>query len=442
MSTAPPIGFISLGCPQATVGTEQIITQLRSEGYGLTAGYDEAELVVINTCGYLESAVDESLDVIEEVLKADRKVIVTGCLGSHAESIQPPHPNIVAITGPHDIPAVMSVVHQHQPASPYTELLPSAGLKLTPSHYAYLKISEGCHHSCRFCVIPRLRGTLHSRPVGNIMEEAQNLVDSGVRELFITSQDVGAYGVDLNYRTGFWGGRPIKSDIPSLAAALAELGVWVRLHSIYPDDKIDSLLPMMAEGKILPYLDIPFQHASSSLLRQMGCPVPSEGNLERIQKWRAICPDVAINASFISGFPGETERDIEMLMEFLEAAQLDRISCQPYSPVEGAAANHLADQVDEELKIERAECLLDLQASITATKLAGKVGSHATVLIDRVESDGNAIARTYADAPGTDSEIFVEQAAHLQAGDFVEVIINHATEYELYGKPANLSQQG
>jgi len=436
MSTPPTIGFISLGCPQATVDTEQIITQLRGDGYTLTEGYDDAELVIINTCGFIESAVEESLDVIGEALAENGKVIVTGCLGHRAELIKSHFPQVLAVTGPHDLQAVMAQVRQHQPLpnTPFEELLPPAGIKLTPSHYAYLKIAEGCHHSCRFCVIPSLRGTLRSRPIGDIMEEAQNLVDTGVKELLVTSQDSSAYGVDIQHRTGFWGGRPIKSRTQELTEALADLGVWIRLHNLYPAAAIDNLLPLMAEGRILPYLDIPFQHASPTLLKQMRQPGPVEDSLARIQKWRDICPEVAIHASFISGFPGETERDFEMLMHFITAAQLDHISCLPYSAIKDAAANTLAGEIDDELKIERAERLMDLQTGISADKLTSKIGSHISVLVDNIDQDDTAIAHSYAEAPNIDGEVFIEHATGLQVGDFVEVVISDASEYDLWGK--------
>ena len=436
MSTPPKIGFVSLGCPKATVDTEQILTQLRAEGYELTACYDDSELVIVNTCGFIDSAVDESLDAIGEALSENGKVIVTGCLGAKKGVVETHHPQVLAVTGPHALQEVMSIVHQHvpKPHDPYMDLVPPAGLKLTPSHYAYLKISEGCNHSCSFCIIPDLRGKLVSRPIGDVLEEAENLVKAGVKELLIVSQDTSAYGVDLKYRTGFWGGRPVKTRTQELAEALGELGIWVRLHYVYPYPSVDNLIPLMAEGKILPYLDIPFQHASPSVLKQMGRPGNIENTAERIQKWRDICPEIAIRSTFITGFPGETEQDFEMLLQFLEDAKLDRVGCFPYSAIEGAKANQLANQIDEELKIERAERLMDLQARISADKLAAKIGSQMTVLVDGIEEDGTVLARSYADAPEIDGEVLIEHSEGLQTGDFVEVEITHASEHDLWGK--------
>jgi ribosomal protein S12 methylthiotransferase len=435
MSIAPKIGFISLGCPKATVDTEQILTQLRAEGYELTGSYEDAELVIVNTCGFIDSAVDESLDAIGEALHANGKVIVTGCLGAKEGVVETHHPQVLAVTGPHALQEVMEIVHQHvpKPHDPYVDLVPPAGLRLTPKHYAYLKISEGCNHSCSFCIIPDLRGKLVSRPIGDVLQEAQNLVDAGVKELLVISQDTSAYGVDVKYRTGFWGGRPVKTRTQELAEALGEMGVWVRMHYVYPYPSVDGLIPLMAEGKILPYLDIPFQHASPTVLKQMRRPGNIENTFERIQKWRDICPDIAIRSTFITGFPGETEEDFEMLMQFLEDAKLDRVGCFPYSAIEGAKANELPNQIDEEIKEERAERLMDLQAGISADKLAAKIGSTMTVLVDGFEEDGTAIARSYADAPEIDGEVLIENASGIEAGDFVEVEITHASEHDLWG---------
>ncbi|MCF6218038.1 MAG: 30S ribosomal protein S12 methylthiotransferase RimO [Gammaproteobacteria bacterium] len=436
MPTTPKIGFISLGCPKATVDTEQILTQLRAEGYELTAQYDDSELVIVNTCGFIDSAVDESLDAIGEALRENGKVIVTGCLGAKEGVVETHHPQVLAVTGPHALQEVMALVHHHipKPHDPYMDLVPAAGLKLTPSHYAYLKISEGCNHSCRFCIIPDLRGKLVSRPIGDVLEEAENLAKAGVKELLVISQDTSAYGVDVKYRTGFWGGRPVKTHIQALAEALGKLGIWIRMHYVYPYPSVDNLIPLMAEGKILPYLDIPFQHASPAVLKQMRRPGNIENTFERIQQWRSICPDIAIRSTFITGFPGETEQDFEMLLQFLSDAKLDRVGCFPYSAIEGAKANELPKQIDEELKIERAERLMDLQAAISADKLAAKVGAQMTVLVDNIDADGMVIARSYADAPEIDGEVLIEQAEGVEVGDFVDVEITHSSEHDLWGK--------
>ncbi len=436
MPTTPKIGFISLGCPKATVDTEQILTQLRAEGYELTAQYDDSELVIVNTCGFIDSAVDESLDAIGEALRENGKVIVTGCLGAKEGVVETHHPQVLAVTGPHALQEVMALVHHHipKPHDPYMDLVPAAGLKLTPSHYAYLKISEGCNHSCRFCIIPDLRGKLVSRPIGDVLEEAENLAKAGVKELLVISQDTSAYGVDVKYRTGFWGGRPVKTHIQALAEALGKLGIWIRMHYVYPYPSVDNLIPLMAEGKILPYLDIPFQHASPAVLKQLRRPGNIENTFERIQQWRSICPDIAIRSTFITGFPGETEQDFEMLLQFLSDAKLDRVGCFPYSAIEGAKANELPKQIDEELKIERAERLMDLQAAISADKLAAKVGAQMTVLVDNIDADGMVIARSYADAPEIDGEVLIEQAEGVEVGDFVDVEITHSSEHDLWGK--------
>ncbi len=439
MPTTPKIGFITLGCPKATVDTEQILTQLRAEGYELTAQYDDAELVIVNTCGFIDSAVDESLDAIGEALRENGKVIVTGCLGAKEGVVETHHPQVLAVTGPHALQEVMALVHQHlpKPHDPYMDLVPAAGLKLTPSHYAYLKISEGCNHSCSFCIIPDLRGALVSRPIGDVLEEAENLAKAGVKELLVISQDTSAYGVDVKYRTGFWGGRPVKTRIQALAEALGELGIWIRMHYVYPYPSVDNLIPLMAEGKILPYLDTPFQHASPAILKQMRRPGNIENTFERIQRWRSICPDIAIRSTFITGFPGETEQDFEMLLQFLSDAKLDRVGCFPYSAIEGAKANELALQIDEEQKIERAERLMDLQAAISAEKLAAKVGAQMTVLVDNIDADGMLIARSYADAPEIDGEVLIEQTNGAEVGDFIDVEITHSSEHDLWGRAIN-----
>ncbi|MEW5755206.1 MAG: 30S ribosomal protein S12 methylthiotransferase RimO [Pseudomonadota bacterium] len=431
---APKIGFVSLGCPKATVDTEQILTQLRAEGYALTGRYDDAELVIVNTCGFIDSAVDESLEAIGEALAENGKVIVTGCLGAKEGVVETHHPQVLAVTGPHALHEVMEIVHQHvpKPHDPFMDLVPPAGLKLTPKHYAYLKISEGCNHSCTFCIIPDLRGKLVSRPIGDVLQEAQNLVNAGVKELLVISQDTSAYGVDVKYRTGFWGGRPVKTRMVDLAQALGDLGVWVRLHYVYPYPSVDDVIPLMAEGKILPYLDVPFQHASPKVLKAMRRPGNIENTFARIQQWRAICPEITIRSTFITGFPGETEADFELLLQFLQEAQLDRVGAFTYSAVEGAQANALPDPVPEELKQERLERLMELQAAISADKLAGKIGSRMTVLIDEIGEDGAAIARSKADAPEIDGVVLIDDAAGLEVGTFAEVEITHASEHDLW----------
>ena len=364
----PKVGFVSLGCPKATVDSEHILTRLRAEGYLISASYQDADLVVVNTCGFIESAVVESLDAIGEALTKNGKVIVTGCLGAKGDVVKQAHPSVLAVTGPHAANEVMSAVHQHlpKPHDPYMDLVPAQGIRLTPRHYAYVKISEGCNHRCTFCIIPSMRGDLVSRPVGDVMQEAQSLVNAGVKELLVISQDTSAYGVDIKYRTGFWGGKPLKSRMTDLARALGELGVWVRLHYVYPYPHVDGIIPLMAEGKILPYLDVPFQHASARILKLMKRPAGAENNLARIENWRAICPDITLRSTFIVGFPGETEREFEELLDFLRAAQLDRVGCFAYSPVEGAAANALPDAVPEEVKQERLTRFMELQAEISA----------------------------------------------------------------------------
>jgi ribosomal protein S12 methylthiotransferase len=433
---SPKVGFISLGCPKALVDSERILTQLRSEGYTIMPSYDEADMVVVNTCGFIDAAVEESLEAIGEALDENGKVIVTGCLGAESDKVLEAHPDVLAVTGPHAYEEVMQAVHQHLPAphDPYTDLIPPQGIKLTPRHYAYLKISEGCNHRCSFCIIPSLRGDLVSRPIGDVMQEAENLVNAGVKELLVVSQDTSAYGIDTKYRTGFWQGRPIKTHIQQLAEALGELDVWVRLHYVYPYPHVDNLLPLMAEGKILPYLDIPFQHASQRILKDMRRPAHAEKVLHRIKKWREICPDMTIRSTFITGFPGETEQDFEEMLDFLQEAQLDRVGCFTYSPVEGATANDLANHVPEDVKEERLERFMAVQAEISANRLANKIGSRQVVLTDDfVENDNLTIARSTADAPEIDGEVFIEGEL-LKPGQFVEVEITHSDEHDLWGK--------
>ena len=432
-STSHRIGFVSLGCPKALVDSERILTQLRSEGYELSSEFNQADMVVINTCGFIDSAVQESLDTIGEALNENGRVIVTGCLGADSEKILSAYPDVLAVTGPHAYEEVMGAVHEHLPAphDPFTSLVPPQGVKLTPRHYAYLKISEGCNHTCSFCIIPSMRGRLQSYPIGDVLQEAQNLVDAGVKELLVVSQDTSAYGLDTKYRTGFWNGRPIKSHIQQLMEALGDLGVWVRMHYVYPYPHVDKLIPLMAEGKILPYLDIPFQHASPKLLKSMRRPAHAEKVIQRLHKWREICPEIVVRSTFITGFPGETEEDFQLLLAFLEEAQLDRVGCFSYSPVEGAAANDLDDPIPEELKEERLEEFMEVQANISTAKLAKRKGTRMVVLTDDTAED-LTIARSYADAPEIDGQVFIE-GIELEPGQFVEVDITNTSEHDLWG---------
>ena len=430
----PRIGFISLGCPKALVDSERILTQLRSEGYDTVPTYKDADLVVVNTCGFIDAAVEESLDAIGEALAENGKVIVTGCLGAREEEIRARHPQVLKITGAHAYEEVVNAVHEQLPPlhDPFVHLVPPQGVKLTPRHYAYLKISEGCNHRCTFCIIPSLRGDLVSRPIGEVMGEAERLVKAGVKELLVVSQDTSAYGVDMKYRTSFWEGRPLKTRVQELAQALGELGVWVRMHYVYPYPHVDGIVPLMAEGKILPYLDIPFQHSSPHILKLMKRPASGENNLERIRVWRGICPDITIRSTFIVGFPGETDEDFEDLLDFLDAAQLDRVGCFAYSPVAGAAANELPDAVPEEVKEERLARFMELQEQISADRLQAKVGRREQVLIDEVVEEG-AVGRSRADAPEIDGQVFIDGATHLPVGEFVEVEIEEADEHDLWG---------
>jgi ribosomal protein S12 methylthiotransferase len=433
-SQPPKIGFISLGCPKALVDSERILTQLRAEGYAITPSYDDADMVVVNTCGFIDAAVEESLSTIGEALDENGRVIVTGCLGADSEKVLDAHPDVLAVTGPHAYEAVMQAVHEHLPAphDPYTSLVPPQGIKLTPKHYAYLKISEGCNHRCSFCIIPSMRGDLVSRPIGEVMQEAENLVNAGVKELLVVSQDTSAYGIDQKYRTGFWQGRPLKTHIQTLAEALGELDAWVRLHYVYPYPHVDHLLPLMSEGKILPYLDIPFQHASPRILKTMRRPAHAEKVLQRVQKWRKECPDLTIRSTFIVGFPDETEADFEMLLDFLREAQLDRVGCFTYSPVEGASANELPNPIPEDIQEERLERFMAVQAEISAQRLSQKIGQKMVVLTDDV-ADNVTIARSMADAPEIDGQVFIDNIM-LEPGQFVEVEISHADEHDLWGK--------
>jgi ribosomal protein S12 methylthiotransferase len=437
----PPrkVGFVSLGCPKALVDSEHILTQLRAEGYLVSGTYQDADLVVVNTCGFIDAAVEESLDAIGEALAENGRVIVTGCLGAKGDIVRETHPKVLAVTGPHATAAVMEAVHTHlpKPHDPYTDLVPPQGIRLTPRHYAYLKISEGCNHRCTFCIIPAMRGDLVSRPVGDVMKEAQNLVNAGVKELLVISQDTSAYGVDVKYRTGFWNGRPIKTRMTELVKALSGLGVWVRLHYVYPYPHVDEVIPLMADGKLLPYLDVPFQHASPRILKLMKRPANAEGTLKRIRDWRAICPDITIRSTFVVGFPGETEREFEQLLEFLEEAQLDRVGCFAYSPVEGAAANALPDPVAESVKQERQERFMAVQEKISAARLKRKVGQTMEVLVDEVGKNG-AIARSAADAPEIDGRVIIRQGTKLKPGEFATVKVTRADAHDLWAAPTGL----
>ena len=433
----PKVGFVSLGCPKATVDSEHILTRLRAEGYLISGSYQDSDLVIVNTCGFIDSAVEESLDAIGEALAENGKVIVTGCLGAKGDVVRQAHPRVLAVTGPHATDEVMAVVHQHlpKPHDPYSDLVPAQGIRLTPKHYAYVKISEGCNHRCTFCIIPSLRGDLVSRPVGEVMQEAQNLVNAGVKELLVISQDTSAYGVDVKYRTGFWGGRPLRTRMTELAAALGELGVWVRLHYVYPYPHVDEVIPLMAQGIILPYLDIPFQHANQRILKLMKRPGSSDNVLARIKQWREICPELTLRSTFIVGFPGETEEEFGELLDFLKEAQLDRVGAFAYSPVEGAAANELPDHVPPEVPQERLARLMLLQEEISAERLKRKVGKTLTVLVDEVDEEG-AIARSSADAPEIDGLVYIENGQQLNVGDFVEVKITDSDEHDLWAEIA------
>lgn len=439
LSHAPSrIGFVSLGCPKALVDSERIITQLRAEGYGIVPSYAQADLVIVNTCGFIDAAIAESLEAIGEALAENGKVIVTGCLGAKGDIVKQTHPRVLAVTGPHATDAVLKAVHQAlpQPHDLFLSLIPPQGIKLTPAHFAYLKISEGCNHRCSFCIIPQLRGDLVSRPIGEVLNEAENLVKAGVKELLVISQDTSAYGVDARYRTGFWAGRPIKTRLTELACALGELDVWVRLHYVYPYPHVDELIPLMAEGKILPYLDIPFQHASPRILKQMRRPAAADKTLDRLARWRAVCPELAIRSTFITGFPGETEADFKQLLDFLTQAKLDRVGCFTYSPVAGAAANHLPDPVPDDIKEDRRARLMALQETISEARLKQKIGQGLTVLVDEV-SGSKALARSSADAPEIDGVVHIAHGGALKAGDFVTVRITDADAHDLWAELKN-----
>ena len=431
------VGFISLGCPKALVDSERILTQLRIEGYEITPHYEDAGVVIVNTCGFIDAAKEESLEAIGEAIRENGKVLVTGCMGRghDAEAIRASHPKVLGISGPAAYEEVLDTVREvlpqrHQP-DPLIDLIPAQGVKLTPRHYAYLKISEGCNHRCRFCIIPSIRGDLVSRPIGSVMNEAEGLARAGVRELLVVSQDTSAYGVDLKYQTDFWQGRPLKTNLETLASALSELGIWVRFHYVYPYPHVDSIIPMMAEGKILPYIDMPLQHGAPTVLQRMKRPAASEKTLDRIARWRDLCPDLAIRSTFIVGFPGETDAEFEELLRFIEAAQLDRVGCFQYSPVKGAAANQLSDPVPEDVKQSRWEAFMALQQSIRAKKLQQKVGTTQMLLIDSV-SDNGSIGRTSADAPEIDGVVHLPGVREFQPGDWVEAEITGADDYDLW----------
>lgn len=438
---SPKVGFVSLGCPKALVDSERILTQLKTEGYDVASDYDGADLVVVNTCGFIESAVQESLDAIGEAISANGRVIVTGCLGKDEDKIRKMHPSVLKVTGAAAYQEVMEAVHQYVPEppkhNPYIDLVPEQGIRLTPKHYAYLKISEGCNHRCTFCIIPSMRGDLVSRPVGSVLSEAQALKNAGVKEVLVISQDTSAYGLDTKYKLDFWNGQPVKTKFFDMCEALGQLGIWVRLHYVYPYPHVDAVIDLMAQGKILPYLDIPFQHASPRILKLMKRPAHSENTLERIKLWREKCPELVIRSTFVVGFPGETEEDFQILLEWLKEAQLDRVGCFTYSPVEGATANDLPDHVPEEIKQDRYERFMQVQQEISAAKLQKRIGQTMTVLVDDLEEEFPvAVARSYADAPEIDGNVFVEDIDknQIKAGDLLEVEITDADEYDLYAK--------
>ena len=440
-SPGPRVGFVSLGCPKALVDSERILTQLRIEGYEVVGGYQEADLVVVNTCGFIEAAQEESLDAIGEALTENGKVIVTGCLGTRETLIRDQYPEVLSITGPHDYEAVMTAVHRQLPPpphNPYLDLLPASGVKLTPRHYAYLKISEGCNHHCSFCIIPQLRGRLASRPLEQVVGEASRLVRDGVKEILLVSQDTSAYGADLRYQPASFGGRTYRSRMADLCDALAELGVWVRLHYVYPYPHVDEVIPLMAAGRVLPYLDMPLQHANPEVLRAMRRPAGGAPVLERIHAWREQCPDLTLRSSFIVGFPGESDAAFEELLEFLEEAQLDRVGCFVYSPVDGAAANRLPEWVDPQVAEERRARLMEVQVRISRARLRRLVGRRLTVLVDEVDADG-ATARSFADAPDIDGVVHLAGATALRPGQFAEVLIRDADDHDLIGEPVGVS---
>lgn len=433
---SPKVGFVSLGCPKALVDSERILTQLRTEGYVITPEYENADVVVVNTCGFIDSAKAESLDAIGEAIAENGRVIVTGCMGVEESVIRDVHPAVLAVTGPQQYEEVVRAVHDAAPPNvdhnPYIDLVPPQGVKLTPRHYAYLKISEGCNHRCSFCIIPSMRGTHVSRPIGDVLGEAERLVNAGVKELLVISQDTSAYGIDMKFRTGFWNGRPIKTHMTQLCEALSGFGVWTRLHYVYPYPHVDEVIPLMADGKLLPYLDIPFQHASPRILKLMKRPAFEDRTLARIKQWRQACPDLTLRSTFIVGFPGETEEDFQYLLDWMSEAQLDRVGCFQYSPVEGAKANELPDPVPDEIKQERWERFMAHQQAISTQRLERKIGREIDVLIDEVDEDG-AVGRSSADAPEIDGNVFVSGAPNARPGDMLRVRVSDSDEYDLYG---------
>jgi ribosomal protein S12 methylthiotransferase len=437
-SSAPAVGLVSLGCPKALVDSEQIVTGLRQQGYRLVGDHAEADLVIVNTCGFIDDAKAESLEAIGDAIDANGKVLVTGCMGAKPEDITAIHPKVLDVTGPHQAEAVLGAVNRSlpRPHDPFTDLVPEGGLKLTPGHYAYLKISEGCNHRCKFCIIPAMRGDLVSRPIGMVLKEAEALVERGVRELLVISQDTSAYGVDTRYAKDYWKDREIETRLYDLARELGEMEAWVRLHYVYPYPHVDKVIPLMAEGGILPYLDIPFQHASTKVLKAMRRPAAAENTLQRIRAWRETCPHLVIRSTFIVGFPGETEEDFQALLDWLDAAELDRVGCFKYSPVEGAAANQLPDPVPEEIKEERWHRFMQHQKSISERRLARRVGQVEPVIVDSIEGDA-AIARSYGDAPEIDGNVVIADAGDLQPGEFVDVVIDGHDAYDLFARLRN-----
>ena len=440
MSTSRKVGMVSLGCPKALVDSERILTQLRTDGYEISPDYAGADVVIVNTCGFIDSARAESLDAIGEAIDANGRVIVTGCMGTDEALIRELHPRVLAVTGPAQYERVLDEIHRHAPPpedhDPFTDLVPPQGIKLTPRHYAYLKISEGCNNKCTFCIIPDLRGRLVSRPIGDVMNEAERLAAAGVRELLVISQDTSAYGIDLKYRMDFWGGRPLRSRMRDLCEALGSLGIWIRLHYVYPYPHVDEIIPLMAERKILPYLDVPFQHGSPAVLKRMKRPAAAENTLERIRRWREICPDLALRSTFIVGFPGETDAEFEELLQFLEQAQLDRVGCFTYSPVDGARANELDGAVPEAVKEERWHRFMQTQARISSGRLGARVGTTQQVLVDAVDA-GGATARSMADAPDIDGIVRIADGQDLAPGQFADVVIEDADDYDLLARLAD-----
>ena len=440
--STPNIGFVSLGCPKNLVDSERILTELRTDGYNIVPSYENVDLVIVNTCGFIDSAVQESLEAIGEALEENGRVIVTGCLGAKEDQIRQVHPKVLEVTGPHSYEAVMAQVHKYvaKPEhNPYTSLVPKQGVKLTPKHYAYLKISEGCDHRCTFCIIPSLRGDLESRSITQVLDEAKRLADAGVKELLVVSQDTSAYAMDTQrkeggVKTAFWNGMPIKNDLMTLCKQLGKLGIWVRLHYVYPYPHVDDLIPLMAEGLLLPYLDIPLQHASPKILKAMKRPGKIDRTLERIKQWREICPDLTLRSTFIVGFPGETEEDFQMLLDFLKEAQLDRVGCFKFSPVEGAPATEMADQVPEDVKEERFHRFMQLQQEISAERLKQKIGQTLDVIVDEIDDEG-IIGRTKADAPEVDGLVYIENLSgtSVKVGEVIKVTITHSDEYDLWG---------